>query len=275
MPELPEVETVKKVLNQKLKSKNYKILDLEIFWPKIIKNFSNDKFISLLINQTIKEVDRIGKHLLFILDDLVIISHLRMEGKYYFLNKNEELPNKKHILVLFHLSNNAKLAYYDTRRFGTMHLGDYNNFYNLKPLSKLAAEPWDIDNQWFIKQIQKSKKAIKTIILDQHVIAGIGNIYADEILFKSKINPWISGCDVSDEQITNILNNTKIVLEQAIKLGGTTIKSFTAGKEISGKFQNWLQVHTKKGEFCVNCHTIIEKSKVNGRGTYWCPQCQK
>ncbi len=275
MPELPEVETVKRVLNKKLKAQNYQILDLEIFWPKIVKNYSNEKFIELLKNQTIKEVDRVGKHLLFVLSDLILISHLRMEGKYYFLEENEVVPNKKHVLVLFYLSNNMRLAYYDTRRFGTMHLGTYSNFFNLKPLIKLAAEPWDIDPDWFVNKVQSSRKAIKTIILDQHVIAGIGNIYADEILFKSKINPWTSGSTLSKEKIIDILENTKTILKQAIEFGGTTIKSFTAGKQISGKFQQWLQVHTKKDQACPRCKTIIEKSKVNGRGTYWCPECQK
>ena len=275
MPELPEVETVKRTLNVNLKNKNYIINNVIINFPKIIKDIELNNFKEKLIGQTIKEVDRVGKHLLFVLNDYILISHLRMEGKYFFTNNRDEIKNKKHVLVEFELSDNNFLFYYDTRRFGTMHLGNYQNFYNLKPLTKLASEPWDIDENWFIDKVNKSRKAIKTIILDQHVVAGIGNIYADEILFKSKINPQERGNNLTKTEILRILENSKIILNQSIDMGGTTIKSFSAGKQISSTFQKWLMVHTKKDQPCPKCKNIILKTKVNGRGTYWCDHCQK
>ena len=110
-------------------------------------------------------------------------------------------------------------------------------------------------------------------MLDQSIVVGIGNIYADEVLYLSKINPYKSCNLLTDKELNNIIKNTKIVLEKAIKLGGTTIKSYTSSEGVHGRFQNELLVHTK--ETCPNCHKKITKVKINGRGTYYCEECQK
>ena len=119
------------------------------------------------------------------------------------------------------------------------------------------------------------KLPIKTLLLDQSIICGIGNIYDDEILFMSKIHPLRKGCTISIEECDTIIKNTRIVLEKAIKLGGTTIKSFTSSEGVHGLFQNELLVHGKGGEKCPECSNILEKIRVGGRGTHYCENCQK
>ena len=129
-------------------------------------------------------------------------------------------------------------------------------------------------NVKYLKEKYKNKKTpIKTVILDQRIITGLGNIYADEVLFLSKINPLTKACELNEKELQAIIDNSKIVLEKAIELGGTTIKSYESSEGVHGRFQNELLVHTKKN--CPNCNSDILKIRVGGRGTYYCPCCQK
>ena len=271
MPELPEVETVKNGLKNKVLNK--KITKCKILYSGIIAYPDKDKFVKEIINQTISDIKRRGKFLLFELDDYYLISHLRMEGKYFIKDKEESL--NKHDHVIFELNNNEELRYNDTRKFGKMHLVKKDEL-DITPISKLGLEPWDDSlTTNYLKEKLNKKKAIKTLLLDQSIITGIGNIYADEILFLSKINPETLGCKLTKKNHQNIIDNTKKVLEKAIQSGGTTIHTYTSVDGITGRFQQELLVHSKKGEQCPNCKTEILKIVVNGRGTYYCPKCQK
>ena len=271
MPELPEVETVKNGLKNKVLNK--KITKCKILYSGIIAYPDKDKFIKEITNQTISDIKRRGKFLLFELDDYYLISHLRMEGKYFIKDKEESL--NKHDHVIFELNNNEELRYNDTRKFGKMHLVKKDEL-DITPISKLGLEPWDDSlTTNYLKEKLNKKKAIKTLLLDQSIITGIGNIYADEILFLSKINPETLGCNLTKKNHQNIIDNTKKVLEKAIQSGGTTIHTYTSVDGITGRFQQELLVHNKKGEQCPNCKTEILKIVVNGRGTYYCPKCQK
>jgi len=116
---------------------------------------------------------------------------------------------------------------------------------------------------------------IKTVILDQSIIVGIGNIYADEILFLSNLNPLKKASELNDKELENIIKNTKITLEKAIKAGGTTIRTYESSEGVHGRFQQELLVHSKENEQCPNCNEIILKTRIGGRGTYYCPKCQK
>ena len=271
MPELPEVETVKNGLIEKVKGK--KIISCEVKYLKIVEYPQVERFIKNIANQTIEDIKRRGKFIIFELDDYLLISHLRMEGKYFIKNK-EELKDK-HDHIIFSLDDNQELRYNDTRKFGRMYLVEKDKI-SLTPISKLGLEPWDLklDANYLQKKTNK-KKAIKSLLLDQSIIAGIGNIYADEILFMSKINPCKYGKDLTHKELNAIIKNTQIVLQKAISLGGTTIHSYTSVNGITGRFQQELLVHGKKGLPCPNCHTEIEKITVNTRGTYYCPKCQK
>ena len=270
MPELPEVETVKEVLKKQIL--NQKILDVNVNYPNIIERPTVDEFIKKIKGQTITDIKRRGKWLLFELNDYYLLSHLRMEGKYYIKNSDDEITRHQHVIFKF---KDFELRYNDTRKFGRMYLLDKKGVYDIKPLNELGYEPWDENlKSSYLKEKYKNKKLpIKTVLLDQSIMVGIGNIYADEILYLSKINPYKQSSCLNDEELNKINKYTKIVLEKAIKLGGTTIKSYTSSEGVHGRFQNELLVHTK--ETCPHCHKRIVKVKINGRGTYYCDNCQK
>ena len=267
MPELPEVETVKKGLKKILLGK--KIVDVNVLYPKMVLN-DLDEFKSI-INQTINDVKRRGKWLIFDLDSNYLISHLRMEGKYNPKALNE--PFNKHTHVVFNINNEFNLLYDDTRKFGRMKLINKDD---LEDAINIGVEPLEdkLTISYLKDKFKNIKLPIKTALLDQHIIAGIGNIYANEILFLSKINPLKQTNTLTDKELESIIINTKEVLSKAIEANGTTIKSYEAlGNH--GNFQDKLCVQGKKDEPCPNCGEPILKIMVNGRGTYYCPKCQK
>lgn len=271
MPELPEVETVKNKLKSKLIGRT--IIDTNIIYPNIIEYPEINIFSEEIKNQKINDIKRRGKWILFELDNYYLLSHLRMEGKYLFRKETDEIGKHEH--VIFKLDNNEELRYMDTRKFGRMHLINKDELYTKKPLNELGLEPFDENlNKEYLKLKYKTKKLpVKTVLLDQSIIVGIGNIYADEILFLSKINPFKKVNELTDKELDNIIINTKEVLNKAIKLGGTTIRSYESSEGVHGNFQNELLVHNK--EFCPNCNSKLEKTRIGGRGTYYCIKCQK
>ena len=273
MPELPEVETVKETLKLKLIGK--KIKDVKVYYDGIIAYPEVKEFSKQIKNLPIKDIKRRGKWLMFDLDKYYLLSHLRMEGKYFFKNKKDKLDNHEH--VVFTLDDDEELRYRDTRKFGKMYLIKKEDINSIGPIKDLGLEPWDDSlTKEYLKSKYKNKKLpIKTVLLDQSIIVGIGNIYADEILFLSKLNPLIKCCDLKDNDLDNIIKYTKEVLEKAIKLGGTTIRTYTSVDGVHGRFQNELLIHGKDKDVCPNCGQPIEKIRVGGRGTYYCINCQK
>ena len=269
MPELPEVENVKKFLKSKVKGK--KIVSAKVYWNNIIAYPSKCEFEEKIKNQTINNILRKGKWLMFELDDYFLLSHLRMEGKYLIRNKGD--LKEKHQHVIFTFSDNTDLRYHDTRKFGKMYLIKKAEVYSVKPLKDLGLEPWDDKLTCNYLKNKLKKQPIKSELLDQSIITGIGNIYADEILFLAKINPLTQGSNLNDTDLENIIKYTKKVLESAIKYGGTTIKSYTSSEGVHGRFQNKLLIHTK--EKCPVCNSNVKKITVKGRGTYYCEKCQK
>ena len=268
MPELPEVQTVLDTLKKQIKDS--KIIDIDIRYKPIILNDCDD-FKNKLINQHFRSFKRRGKYLLFEMDDITLVSHLRMEGKYFVID--DDTPLNKHDHVIFYLDDDRQLRYNDVRKFGRMELIDkdkeYRNFHNLGP------EPFSKEfNLEYCKQYLSNKKIpIKQALLDQSFVAGIGNIYADEILFKSKINPTKHTNELSDENILDLISSSKSILKKAIKKGGTTIRSYTSSFGVTGRFQLELNVHTL--DRCKVCGSKIKKIRVASRGTYYCPKCQK
>lgn len=271
MPELPEVETVKNTLKKLVLNK--KIVDVNIMYSNIIEYPDIDTFKKQLIDQTIKDIKRRGKWLMFELDNYYLLSHLRMEGKYLIRNKDDEYNKHEHVEFVF--SDNTTLRYKDTRKFGRMYLYKKEDVFDKKPLNELGLEPWDnsLTVDYLRDKLKNKKLPIKTLLLDQSIIVGIGNIYVDEVLFMSKINPLKKYQELTDIDLQNIIDNNKKVLEHAISLGGTTIRSYESSEGVHGLFQNELLVHGK--EICPSCNTKIEKIRVGGRGTYYCPNCQK
>ncbi len=273
MPELPEVETVKRSLLLRLKGKCIK--ESKVYYDNIIEYPSRDEFINGVINQRINNIERYGKWLIFVLDDYYLLSHLRMEGKYFFKDSSEVLNKHEH--VVFILDDNIELRYMDVRKFGKMHLIKKEDIKKIGPLIKMGLEPWDekISVDYLKEKFKNKKLPVKSVLLDQSIIVGIGNIYANEILYLSRINPLKKASMLDDSELSSIIENTKIILENAIEAGGTTIRSYSSVDGVHGLFQNELYVHARDGEKCMECNGFIEKIKVGGRGTYYCPNCQK
>ena len=271
MPELPEVETVKRVLLPIVKDRTIK--KIEVLRKSIVNN-KEDEFISYYTNERFLDISRIGKFLIFHLtNDKVLISHLRMEGKYIELL--EEDANTKYARVVFHLDNNHKLCYDDSRSFGRMIINDESNYRNEKELSKLGPEPFDVsDVSFLVNKTKRMNLPIKTALLTQELITGLGNIYVDEVLFASKIHPLTPAKLIKRNEWEKIIEESKRILNVAILAGGSTIKSYHPGKDIDGNFQTSLLAYGRNGQKCVVCHTNLRFIKVNGRGTTFCPHCQ-
>lgn len=270
MPELPEVETVKETLKKQILRK--KIKKIKILYDGIIST-NVDDFKKNIVGEEIVDIKRRGKFLIFELTNYYLVSHLRMEGKFFVKNIND--PFIKHEHVVFYLDD-ISLRYHDTRKFGKMYLVKKDRLYLDTPLSHIGLEPWDKNlTIKYLKEKFNNNMHIKTLLLNQDIIAGIGNIYADEILFLSKINPRKNGCKLNNNNLQDIIKYTREVLSRSIELGGTTIRSYTSSLGVIGHYQDELHVHTKDGCKCPYCGDTIVKIKVNGRGTYYCPTCQK
>lgn len=273
MPEKPEVITVTKKLEKRLLDRT--ITDCKVYYESIIDYPSSQEFIKRIKNQKMNSFSTRGKWIVIELDSDYLLVHLRMEGKFFFREKNT--PIEKHHHAVFTIDDKEELHFQDVRKFGRMRLIPKEKIYKIPPFTELGLEPWDKDlTPNYLKEKFKNKKIpIKTALLDQSIITGIGNIYDDEILFLSHINPLTPANKIEDTKLELIIKNTIITLDKAIKEGGTTIRNYTSEEGVTGLFQNHLYVHTKVGEACPNCGTTIIKIKVNGRGTYYCPKCQK
>ena len=275
MPELPEVETVKETLKNRIL--NEKIVAVDVFYENIIDESSRNDFKELLIGESIRDILRYGKYLIFVFDNVSLISHLRMEGKYFIKDKKELRNVHEHIVFTFKSGNT--LRYHDTRKFGTMKLVRSTVFDEIMKepeLKKLGPEANSlIDEKWFYEKITKMKVKLKPALLDQTLIAGLGNIYVDEVCFLSGLHPEYPCKNLTLYDVKNILENAKFVLAGAIKAGGTTIRSYTSSLGVTGRLQLKLHVHTKAFEPCENCGEMIKKIVVGGRGTYLCESCQR
>lgn len=272
MPELPEVETVKNTLLLRLINK--KIVSVQVIYDKMIINNTASSFQEKLKGQIFTNILRRGKYLIFILTDWKLISHLRMEGKYFIKNQSEPLSKHEHIVFTF--EDGETLRYHDVRKFGTMELLKPHET-SLSGLSMLGYEPFDKEftSKYLFNKLTHSSRPIKIALLDQSVVSGLGNIYVDEVLFLSKIHPSKPCEKITESDSLRIVKNAIAVLKKAIELGGASVHSFSYGDGITGRFQNSLLVHTHANEPCKVCNTVIEKTKVGGRGTYYCPKCQK
>lgn len=273
MPELPEVETIRKTLRELVIGKT--IDSVEVHWAKIIQEPDDIvQFQQLAQGQTIHDIRRKGKFLLFDLDEHVLISHLRMEGKYGVFPNEEEIALHTH--VIFRMTDGTDLRYQDVRKFGTMHLYKKGTELEQKPLLLVAADPLEPEFSYslFREKVQRSNRNIKNILLDQSVIAGLGNIYVDETLFLAGIHPLTKGAQLSDQQILLIQEAAVTTLQDAVKQGGTTIRSYVNSQGQIGMFQQKLHVYGQNNKACTTCGDMIMKIKVGGRGTHYCPSCQ-
>ncbi|KJU74556.1 5-hydroxymethyluracil DNA glycosylase [Pediococcus damnosus LMG 28219] len=273
MPELPEVETVKRGLEALVVGK--KIKKIDVYYPKMVLP-NESEFIKALTGKTILGIDRRGKYLLFHFNDQQsMVSHLRMEGKYSV--HSHEVPLNKHDHVVFEFTDGTELRYNDTRKFGRMVLVPTGEEHTVAGLKTIGPEPTPetLSVDYLVETMKKHHKSIKSFLLDQNMIAGLGNIYCDEVLWLAKIHPLQPTNTVPLGKIVTLRQKIFDELTLAIKAKGTTVFSYLDASGHAGSFQNQLHVYQRTGKPCERCGTPIERIKVAQRGTHFCPFCQK
>ncbi|WP_088838752.1 MULTISPECIES: DNA-formamidopyrimidine glycosylase [unclassified Listeria] len=273
MPELPEVENVRSTLSDLIISK--KIDQVTVNVTKMIVQPEADEFVHLLVGEKFEAVRRRGKFLIFDLTNCSILAHLRMEGKFRLHHETDEVS--KHTHVIFHFTDQTELRFLDVRKFGTLELIEKFGEAKTRSIQKLGPEPLDAQflKAPFAAGLKKTTRAIKTVLLDQKLVAGVGNIYADEICFMAKVMPTRPANSLTNTEITRIYEATKTIMAEAVELGGSTIRTYVNSEGKLGRYQEKLFVYGQSGEPCPICGTEIEKIKLNGRGTHFCPKCQK
>jgi formamidopyrimidine-DNA glycosylase len=268
MPELCEIEVIKNDLLDHLK--NEKILSFQILYDKI---FSSSISLDILKNQEIKNFSRKGKYLIFEVASYYLIFHLRMTGHIFLKDKSYKISKHDHFVI--NLSNEKKIIYYDPRKFGKIYLTKDKDLF----FQKLAKDPFEINFLEFLEKLKTLKKPIKQVLLDQSIISGIGNIYANEALYLSKIHPSKITKNLTKKNLEDLLFNTKKILSEGIKNKGCSLgnnrSNFSSIFETMGNHQNYLFAHKKENENCIFCKNKIIKLKLYQRSSYICSNCQK
>ena len=288
MPELPEVEVVKKSLKNKI---------IDLSFRKVLINTNklrytiNKDLNKIIINKKILSIDRRSKYILINLEkNITILTHLGMTGKFFLVDKKKihsktsfyyKISNrdKKHNHVIFFLNNDTKLIYNDIRKFGFIKFDQFSKLKDNCHLKILGPEPLEkiFNFKYFKNYIKKKNRIIKNLLMEQKFVSGLGNIYVNEILFFSKINPIRRTTSLKDIEIKKILKNTKKILKKAISFGGSSIKNFSSSRGKTGSFQQYFNVYGKKGSNCSNtdCNGNIKKIFLSNRSSFFCTKCQK
>ena len=289
MPELPEVEVVKKSLEKKIL--NFIIKKVQINDGNLRYKINKDE-ISRIIGKKIKKIRRRSKFIIFELEkNIFMLVHLGMTGKFFFLNKKKKKvktsfyyninpkKDRKYNRVIFFLKDNQKLIYNDVRKFGFIKIFNLSQIRKNLHLKNLGPEPlsrnWN--KEYFKNYISGRNRNIKNILMDQNCISGLGNIYVNEILFLSAINPHRKVKKLKMIEIKKIVLNTKKILKTAIRLGGSSIRNFNSDAGKKGNFQQYFKVYDRKGKECSNtdCSFTIIKTVISNRSTFFCKRCQK
>ncbi len=275
MPELPEVETVVNGLRPVVVER--KIIDIEVREKNLIGFPKADvkKFKDELLNSKITGMDRRGKYIIINLDikkDMII--HLRMTGK--LLVKEVKSFRDKHTHVIFVLDDGQEIRFNNVRKFGRIYLIDPEQPEQAGGYAELGPEPLDenLSVEDFKKLFNNRRGIIKSLLMNQKFVAGIGNIYADEILFLSGIKPNRTADTLTGKEKEKIYENMRDILAKGIKYGGTTFSDYVNAFGEKGSFQVELRVYQREDEKCYECGTNIKKTKIGGRSTYYCPKCQ-
>ncbi|MCP4051271.1 MAG: bifunctional DNA-formamidopyrimidine glycosylase/DNA-(apurinic or apyrimidinic site) lyase [bacterium] len=272
MPELPEVETIIKGLKKNILSKTISKVNC-LYYPIVKKDIN--EFINTVTNQSIKNISRHGKYIfVWLSNGKTIVIHLRMTGQLFFSSKNSTIDKHTHMEIYFSNSD-TRITYRDIRKFGRFEIIKSSMYDNFIKTRCLAPDALSIDIDAFHNNITRKKGSIKAAILNQSVVAGIGNIYADEILNMSHISPKHSTRDLTKKQIAVLLKNIKYILKKAISKNGTTFSDYISSDGTKGSYQFELRAYMQENRPCKNCPGSIIKDKVAGRGTYYCPGCQK
>ncbi|RLA08391.1 MAG: DNA-formamidopyrimidine glycosylase [Gammaproteobacteria bacterium] len=273
MPELPEVETAKRAIVPYLL--NNTIQDINILFPKL--RLPIDTKLKELEGSEITFISRRAKYIIITTQKGSILLHLGMSGSLLICKKNQNIPLKKHDHFEIVLNNKTRLRLNDPRRFGLVLYVKNKDIQNHKLLKNLAPEPLtDSFNDNYLQNIcQKSEAKIKNILMNNKLVVGVGNIYANEVLFESKIHPETITKNLNKKQIKQLTKSIKTTLKQAIKAGGTTLKDFTNPEGGAGYFSIQLKIYGKTDEPCSICSTKIKKIITTQRASFYCSNCQK
>lgn len=274
MPELPEVESICQGLRSNILNCN--ILSAKALTNLKLRQIIPEELPEKIINSKIIKIDRRAKYIQVFLDnDIIIIIHLGMSGKV--LIKADDYIFQKHDHFMIELDNNLKIIYNDPRRFGLITYTYKNNISSFSLFRSLAPEP--LESEFTVSYLQnilkKSSKPIKLLLMDNSKVVGVGNIYAAESLFLSKISPERLSNTLTLDEIKLLHINIIKVLQQSIKAGGSTLKDYALINGEKGFFQNSFKVYAKEGKECMICKNIIIKIKQAGRASFYCAQCQK
>jgi formamidopyrimidine-DNA glycosylase len=277
MPELPEVETIRGQLQKFLAGK--KIKDVRIKLPKLVK-FPTEKFKKLVIGQTIESVGRRAKILVFDLSNgWSMLTHLKLTGRLIFRKSGELLQkeDEKWNHLVYHFSDGSRLFHNDLRQFGYVKMIETEKLTDYFAKEKFGPEPLAREFTFgkFLSILKKRPKMkIKQLLMDQTLIAGIGNIYSDEVLYYSRIYPLRRSGEISDKEARKIFDEIKRILPLALKLRGTSKNTYLDAKGEEGDFAARLKVYGREGEKC-DCGGLIERLKIGGRSAHFCPERQK
>jgi formamidopyrimidine-DNA glycosylase len=289
MPELPEVETIRRDLESELIG--LKFTNVDFFWTGSIKGVTPPVFKKSIIGKSIVAVVRRAKNLAIKLSSgQYILMHMKMTGHLLIEKGNQKLdkdggwneksgpladPQNQYIRVVFWLNNGNMLAFSDLRKFGYIKLVTQKELYD--GFGLYGPEPFtkEFSVEYLTGVFSKKKQAIKKVIMDQSIIAGIGNIYADEILWETKINPQLPANKLTKAQIKNIHKTTADILKTAVKLRGTSTSDYRDTKGLRGNYESQLRAYRQTGKPCQRCHAAIIRIDLGGRGTHFCPNCQR
>jgi formamidopyrimidine-DNA glycosylase len=276
MPELPEVEIVARSLNG-LVSKR-KISAAELLRPRLAPHTNPEKFSSDLSAARVNFVHRRGKHVLFDLDNgQTLITHLRMSGKFMLLT--DEISDPKFTHAILHFEDGERLVFQDQRHFGLMKIVATPALAAANEISKLGPEPLseEFSYEYLREKLLTSRRSLKEFLLDQTKVCGLGNIYASEAMFLSRINPRSLACKVSKPKTRALFENIRLVLSEAVAFGSTlAVVPHDIGGSIYGRDSNWeWRVYDREGEACAVCDAPIKRIVQAGRSTYFCRSCQR
>lgn len=274
MPELPEVETILRSLEPKALGR--RIQKVAVLNEKTIKKPDPKTFATCLQGEEITGFDRRGKYLIIeIGSSMVLVVHLRMTGRLIFIESS--VTDSKYTRVIFYLDRGKELHFQDIRKFGTMHLLNSQELGVFQPFKALGYDALDprLTLDLFIDLLKGRRGQIKGLLLNQSFIAGIGNIYANEILYKAGIQPQRLSDSLDLREQERLHQAIRQVIKSAIRCHGTTLRDYVDGDGNRGEFQNMLRVHCRAGEPCPNCGNSIARIKQGGRSSYYCPSCQK
>jgi formamidopyrimidine-DNA glycosylase len=276
MPELPEVELVARALHQLIKRR--RIISAELLRPRLAPFSSPDEFSKTLEGTRVSSVGRRGKHLLIHLDNQrVLIVHLRMTGRFLYLPPEAPLP--KHTHAIFQMQGGKRLVFSDQRHFGLMKIVSACELDETKELAGLAPEPFseEFSPDYLLSALSRSRRTLKETLLDQRRVTGLGNIYAAEVLFLARLNPFTVAANITRRRVQRLHHAILKILSESISHGSTlnVDPEDIDGSYYGGSYEGRWLVYDREGEPCSACGSRIRRQTHAGRSTYFCPRCQR